>query len=387
MPWSRSCRPWAVALRVLGRARRLQCGAGARRTGEPIVARNFDYLPLVQPFYLVRESRSQGKLRAFEFTTAPLAGAVDGMNEEGLCITYNYGFTTDEPSAPAAPISMAISEALGRCGTVAEAADWITSRPRWGGGLLMLCDASGDMASLELSSTRSYLRRPASDEDVLFHTNAFSSAPCAKSRCRGTRFTRIMLPLPCVGGGSISHRSYETDGSNNFWPRLTFSTAVGWGPSWLITAQMAPQVMTRPAFTVRTGIQQPVYSFFQKSGGCALPTTLLAARISKMWFCSRIAQGLTQASISLADAPAANHRIHRSDGGQPIFKPGSTGCLNRCRAAAGSSVCRTAGQARQVGLCLTTRIALTTSGSTSDAGKESADARAWHLHAGSSCGA
>ena len=100
-------------------------------TGEPIVARNFDYLPLVQPFYLVRESRSQGKLRAFEFTTAPLAGAVDGMNEEGLCITYNYGFTTDEPPAPAAPISIAISEALGRCGTVAEAADWITSRPRW----------------------------------------------------------------------------------------------------------------------------------------------------------------------------------------------------------------------------------------------------------------
>jgi predicted choloylglycine hydrolase len=78
-------------------------------TGEPIVARNFDYLPLAQPFYLVRESRPQGKLRALEFTTAPLAGAVDGLNEKGLCITYNYGFTTDAPSAPAAPISMAIS--------------------------------------------------------------------------------------------------------------------------------------------------------------------------------------------------------------------------------------------------------------------------------------
>ncbi len=145
-------------------------------TGEPIVARNFDYLPLVQPHYLVRESRPQGKLRAFEFTTAPLAGAIDGMNEEGLCITYNYAFTTDGPTTPAAPISMAISESLGRCGTVAEAADWITSRPRWGGGLLMLCDANGDIASLELSSTRSHLRRPTSGEDVLFHTNAFSSA-------------------------------------------------------------------------------------------------------------------------------------------------------------------------------------------------------------------
>lgn len=144
-------------------------------TGEPMVARNFDYLPLVQPYYLIRESRPQGGLRALEFTTAPLVGAVDGMNEAGLCIIYNYGFTTDEPTAPAVPISMAVSEALQQCSTVAEAADMIISTPRWGGGLLMLCDASGDIASLELSSTRSHLRRPVSGEDVLFHTNAFSS--------------------------------------------------------------------------------------------------------------------------------------------------------------------------------------------------------------------
>jgi predicted choloylglycine hydrolase len=144
-------------------------------TGEPIVARNFDYLPLVQPFYLVRESRPRGKRRAVEFTICPLAGAVDGMNDAGLCIVYNYGFTTDRPSAPSAPISMAISEALACCGSVTEAAKWIASRPRWGGGLLLLCDASGDLASLELSSTRSHLRRPAVGEDVLFQTNAFAS--------------------------------------------------------------------------------------------------------------------------------------------------------------------------------------------------------------------
>jgi hypothetical protein len=144
-------------------------------TGEPIVAHNFDYLPLVQPFYVVRDSRPHGKLRSFEFTTAPLAGAVDGMNEAGLCITYNYAFAFDEPATPAAPISMAISTALERCGTVADAADFIASKPRFGGGLLMLCDASGDIASLELSSTRSYIRRPAEGEDVLFHTNAFAS--------------------------------------------------------------------------------------------------------------------------------------------------------------------------------------------------------------------
>jgi hypothetical protein len=142
---------------------------------EPMVAHNFDYLPLVQPLYMVRESRPTGGLRAFEFTTAPLAGAVDGINEKGLCITYDYAFTTDIPSAPAAPISVAISEALGRCQTVTEAADWITQRPRWGGGLLMLSDASGDIASLELSSSCSHLRRPEEGAHVLYHSNAFFS--------------------------------------------------------------------------------------------------------------------------------------------------------------------------------------------------------------------
>jgi hypothetical protein len=37
----------------------------------------------------------------------------------------------------------------------------------------MLADAEGDIASLELSTTRAELRRPTSGEDVLCHTNAF----------------------------------------------------------------------------------------------------------------------------------------------------------------------------------------------------------------------
>ncbi|MBI4425185.1 MAG: hypothetical protein HY554_15750, partial [Elusimicrobia bacterium] len=62
------------------------------------------------------------------------------------------------------------------CATVEEAARWISSRPRWGGGLLMLADASGDIASLELSSTASRLRRPEAGGDALWHTNAFSTS-------------------------------------------------------------------------------------------------------------------------------------------------------------------------------------------------------------------
>src|SRR5580765_3105510 len=81
---------------------------GRSASGEPILGRNFDYLPVVKPFYTIRDSRPKDGYRAFEFTVAPLAGAVDGMNQEGLCITYNYAFATDRNATPAVPISMLI---------------------------------------------------------------------------------------------------------------------------------------------------------------------------------------------------------------------------------------------------------------------------------------
>lgn len=145
------------------------------RTGEPIIARNFDYLPLVQPFYIIRECRPIGGYRSLEFTTAPMAGTVDGINETGLSITYDYAFATDAPAQPAAPISFAIAAALANCRTVKEAASCISKSLRWGGGLLMLADADGMIASLELSNTRSFLRWPDNNESQLFHTNAFCS--------------------------------------------------------------------------------------------------------------------------------------------------------------------------------------------------------------------
>ena len=146
---------------------------GARTEGgEPVITRLFDYIPLAQPHLAIRETRPERGFRSLDFMVAPLAGAIDGINERGLAITYNYAYTQDE-GRPTGPISLAIGEALARCGTVGEAAALIASKRRWGGGILMLADADGDIASLELSSTASKLRRPSEGRDLLWHTNAF----------------------------------------------------------------------------------------------------------------------------------------------------------------------------------------------------------------------
>lgn len=159
----------------LGGCSALAIRGSRSQSGEPVVAHNFDYLPLVQPFYLVRESRPDRGHRSLEFTATPLAGAIDGVNEAGLCITYSYAFANDRPTERAAPISAAVTEALANCVTTQEAVDRITSRPRWGSGMLMLADESGDLASLELSNTRFDTIRPSPGQDYLHHANYYAS--------------------------------------------------------------------------------------------------------------------------------------------------------------------------------------------------------------------
>ncbi len=138
--------------------------------GEPVVARNFDYMPAIQPLFVMRESAPRNGFRSLEFAVAPQAGSIDGVNEQGLCITQNYAFVTD-PARPGPLVSMIVGEALAACSTVAEAAEHIARRPHWGAALLMLSDASGDIAVMELSNTRAALRRPPEGTNRLAVTN------------------------------------------------------------------------------------------------------------------------------------------------------------------------------------------------------------------------
>ena len=190
--------------------------------GEPMIGRNFDYIPLVQPFYTMRECRPKDGYRSVEFTVAPMVGTVDGMNERGLCITYDYAFTTDVDPASPIPISVLIGKTLQRCGTVTEAAAWIATSPRWGGGLLMLADAEGDLASLELSATLSHLWCAAPGEDFLFHTNRFSSPAMREVQIPDDAAYTKTAPMPLRG--QRVHRSSE--GRDRRYRELLASTPV-----------------------------------------------------------------------------------------------------------------------------------------------------------------
>ncbi|MGI9442970.1 MAG: C45 family autoproteolytic acyltransferase/hydrolase [Rubripirellula sp.] len=148
----------------------------ASKDGNARIMHNFDHVPVVQQFFVVRRSCPTGKLRSVEFTFSPLLGAVDGVNEAGLGVTCNYAYVTDQLSA-APTITMLIGRVLAEAKTVNEAIELIAQQPRAGGGLLMLADAAGDVTSLEVSNSRVEAR--AADEGFVFHTNRLQCKPMA----------------------------------------------------------------------------------------------------------------------------------------------------------------------------------------------------------------
>ena len=149
-----------------------------RRTasGEPILAHNFDYLPVLQQFYFIRRTSPAGGLQSADLAFTSIPGAIDGVNEAGLAIACNYAYAVDK--GPVGPtVTMLIAEALSRCRTIAETVEYFRSMPRIGGGLLMLGDADGRIAALELSNTRVEVRD--ATDGHLSHTNRYCHSDMA----------------------------------------------------------------------------------------------------------------------------------------------------------------------------------------------------------------
>lgn len=147
---------------------------GARTVDrQPLLGHNFDLVDTATPLLTLRECRSRGAFNYLAMSLAPMAGVIDGVNERGLAITYDYVPTTDI-CVDGPPISLSIDQALSTCSTVTQAVDCISKLPRGGGALLMLADASGDIAALELSANHTALRRPGFEE-ILSHSNAYQS--------------------------------------------------------------------------------------------------------------------------------------------------------------------------------------------------------------------
>ncbi len=138
--------------------------------GEPMVIKNFDYPEFFQPYYVTRFCQSAETASTLDVTVAPLAGCHDGINEHGLCVSYNYGYGTDLPNVNV-PVSLLVQRTLENCSDTREAVDFLKSGERSGGAIILLADAHDDLATVELSSNFSGVR--GSREGLLINTNHY----------------------------------------------------------------------------------------------------------------------------------------------------------------------------------------------------------------------
>lgn len=122
-----------------------------------LLAYNHDYLIPFSPFLIVRQTKPVGLYASLGLSYWPLAGAIAGVNEAGLGISLNHGYTSDS-SQPGIPFAMIVQSCLDRCSNVREAISLIERLPVVCGGLISLADENGDRASFELTPSRRAVR-------------------------------------------------------------------------------------------------------------------------------------------------------------------------------------------------------------------------------------
>ncbi|MBN2025457.1 MAG: hypothetical protein JW854_01655 [Actinobacteria bacterium] len=154
----------------LGACTAAAVGVERSALGEPIIIKNFDHPEFFQPYCATRLCRPAEAAATLDVTLAPMAGSHDGMNEHGLCISYNYGYGTDMPNVNV-PITLLVQEALENCTDTGEAVELLRKGRRAGGAILLVADASGEMVTVELSSNFSGVRDPG--DDILINTNHY----------------------------------------------------------------------------------------------------------------------------------------------------------------------------------------------------------------------
>lgn len=137
---------------------------------ETMLIKNYDCPPIFQPYFVTRLCRSVETFSSIDVTMASMAGCHDGMNEHGLCVSYNLGYGTDIPSVNV-PVSILVQDALETCTNVEEAAELLCSRRRSGGALVLLADATGKTLAVELSPNFSGVRE--AEEGILVATNHY----------------------------------------------------------------------------------------------------------------------------------------------------------------------------------------------------------------------
>ncbi len=203
--------------------------AGLRGEGQPILMRTLG--SGAREDWILRRSRPEVGFDSVEVTLPWLASAVAGINEGGVAVamvprsaSYGSGVLAGAVNARHAPHAiLLVQECLQRFEDVAGCIDWCTKRPRAGNVSLLLADAAGQLARVEVEGTESRVsglgaaysfdgaREPlASTLDANLRSDASLSPQCARAIAEAVGEQSVWLE---PGARKLSLRSLrEADG-------------------------------------------------------------------------------------------------------------------------------------------------------------------------------
>jgi isopenicillin-N N-acyltransferase like protein len=135
----------------------------AAQDGHVLLARNFDFEagPVFDEGKAVFLVREEGRIPYASVAWPGLVGAVSGMNAEGLAVVV-HGGRAREAQTEGEPVVHTTRDLLGRARTTAEALALLEAKRPMVSHLLMLADATGDVAIAERApGARLFVRRGA----------------------------------------------------------------------------------------------------------------------------------------------------------------------------------------------------------------------------------
>ena len=146
--------------------------------------RNLEFrsLGVADKFSTVFVYKPEGRFKFASVGWPGMIGVLSGMNEHGLALA-NMEVSRGVRVPGAMPYTLLYRMVLERCRTVAEAIDLVERTPRQTANNLMLMDASGDRAVLEITPDSVTVRR-AADTQPLISTNHQRGTDCdTAGRC------------------------------------------------------------------------------------------------------------------------------------------------------------------------------------------------------------
>lgn len=167
------------------------------RTGEPMLARNFDWMPTqgIVDHTMLMVAKPKGKRAFCVLTISPIVGCISGMNDAGLSCTLNeIHVKQSREKAPfnwdGTPTMLAFRRVLEECTTVAEAEKLLNEMKRTTTACLTICDTEGG-AVFEITPKSIQVRKPVAG--VTCCTNHFCTDELGLDNPRCNRLPKLLL--------------------------------------------------------------------------------------------------------------------------------------------------------------------------------------------------